>query len=129
MATSPVPRPRLLIVEDDESILEFLSTVLNDEGYETCLASSQEAALALLHEQRFDLVVADLFVEPSRPRLSSARALQRFCTPTPVGIITGWSLPSGGSELDGFAFLLKKPFDIDDFLAAVAASLKLPLAS
>lgn len=53
-------RPRLLIVDDDASLMGTLREVLRDEGYETLGFTSAQAAVAALAGARFDLLLADL---------------------------------------------------------------------
>lgn len=52
-------RPRVLIVDDDESVLMALEWLLETEGYETTTAWSGEAAVQLLSTRRFDVVLID----------------------------------------------------------------------
>ena len=52
-------RPRILVVEDDEGLLEIYRDFLADCGYEILLAANGEEALARL-DARPDLVVLDL---------------------------------------------------------------------
>jgi DNA-binding NtrC family response regulator len=51
---------RVLIVEDEELMRELLTKILADENYRIYQASSGEAALKLLQDQAFDLVLTDL---------------------------------------------------------------------
>lgn len=51
---------KILIVEDDRSIVTSLSEFLNREGYQTKSASGQKDALFLLSEFDFDLVLLDV---------------------------------------------------------------------
>ncbi len=52
-------RPRVLIVDDDESVLMALEWLLETEGYETTTAWSGEAAVQLLATRPFDVVLID----------------------------------------------------------------------
>ena len=51
---------RILLVEDDQSIVRFLSAFLAEEGFEVKNASGQDGALALLAAEPFDLVLLDI---------------------------------------------------------------------
>ena len=51
---------RILVVEDDESLLQVLSLQLQDEGYETQSAASAEEAISLLTKSSHHLVITDL---------------------------------------------------------------------
>ncbi len=50
----------ILVVDDDEMMRSFLSTVLREEGYVVEEAGSGKQALENLHRSEFDLVVTDL---------------------------------------------------------------------
>ena len=54
-----IRRPRVLIVDDDESVLLALEWLLETEGYETTTAWSGEAAVQLLATLSFDVVLID----------------------------------------------------------------------
>ena len=50
-APSPVDRKRILVIDDESSIVAYLTTVLEDNGYETCSATDADAALAVARER------------------------------------------------------------------------------
>jgi two-component system response regulator PilR (NtrC family) len=52
--------PRLLVVDDDLSMREFLELMLAREGYEVHLASGGREALDLAEKIEFDLVITDI---------------------------------------------------------------------
>ncbi len=51
---------RILIVDDEAGIREFLSDAIADEGHETTTAEHATEALARLHERAFDVLMTDL---------------------------------------------------------------------
>lgn len=55
-------RKRLLVVDDDETLLEVLSAVLVKNGYEVRTASTTLDGIRLLDSEAFDLVVSDVSV-------------------------------------------------------------------
>ncbi len=56
-------QPRLLLVEDEQVTRLMLEARLRAAGYSVLSASSGEAALVLLKETRFDLMITDLQLE------------------------------------------------------------------
>lgn len=56
----PVPRRRLLVVDDEETILFAMREYFSGCGYDVCCAREREEAEALLAHRQFDLVIADL---------------------------------------------------------------------
>jgi CheY-like chemotaxis protein len=53
-------RLRILVVDDDEDVREFVETVLTREEIEACFAADGAAALALLRSREFDLLLTDV---------------------------------------------------------------------
>ena len=54
---------RILVVDDEESIREIVSSMLSAAGYQTCPAASGAAALRLLDSgEQFDLLLTDLMM-------------------------------------------------------------------
>jgi DNA-binding response OmpR family regulator len=51
---------RILVVDDDVSVADLLAYVLETEGYEASAVPTAQAALELLGQERFDLVVLDV---------------------------------------------------------------------
>ena len=53
-------KPRILVVDDEESIREFLEIMLKKEGYEVATAEDGAKAKELLSRRSFDMVISDL---------------------------------------------------------------------
>lgn len=53
-------KPRILVVDDEESIREFLEIMLKKEGYEVTCAEDGARAIDLLSKKSFDMVISDL---------------------------------------------------------------------
>lgn len=51
---------KVLIVDDEPAIRNILARILSNKGHQTQTVSNGKAALALLHEKGYDLLVADL---------------------------------------------------------------------
>ena len=52
--------PKLLLVEDDASIVENLTAVLRGEGFAICSVNGQQAAIRAVEEESFDLLLLDV---------------------------------------------------------------------
>ena len=80
---------RILIVDDQVSMRDMLTDMLEILGYEASAAESGEQALALLQDGAYDLVIADL----NMPRMDGMALLSHIKTnwpDVPVIIITGY---------------------------------------
>ena len=116
---------RILVIEDDPSILRGLQLNLGMEGYAVRSAVDGEAGLALARSERFDLLVVDLML----PRLSGLeiiRELRRDDPDLPVLILS-----AKGQESDKVAGLqlgaddyMTKPFSLKELLARIGALLR-----
>lgn len=129
MLTRPPSRRRLLVVEHDLATLEMVEAVLIDEDYAVMTASSLELALALVAEHVFDFILTDLFASSTRAPFAAAEVLRTHAHPTPVGVMTGWSLPMQAVKRSGLACLVNKPFEIDTLLATIAACVSSPFSA
>jgi len=67
-------KERILIVDDEESMREYLSLVLEKEGYLTSTAADALEALRLVEEEPIDLVVEDL----KMPKMDGIELLKRL---------------------------------------------------
>jgi CheY-like chemotaxis protein len=62
MAGASTERRRILVVDDDQDTLDYLSALLVDNGYEVRTAASHAAALSQLQEFQADAVLMDVMM-------------------------------------------------------------------
>ena len=122
--TTLAPAPRLLVVEDDSELLALIGETLKEGGYDVTPAASLPDSLRALENHLFQLVLTDLFRQAwqSHP-LQSIQPLLKRAAPIPVGVMTAWQVAEDDPDLADLAFLLHKPFDLDDLLGKVDAEL------
>lgn len=113
-------RERLLCVDDEPRILNFLSRGLSAEGFEVETTTSTGAALRRILGREYDLVVLDLVMPGSGGRglLKSIRS-QRPGLPVLVLSCVGESSTKVDCLELGAADYLEKPFVFDELLARV----------
>lgn len=51
---------KIMVVDDDPDIVEYLVSIFKDKGYETCSAAGGEGALEMMERERPDLLTLDL---------------------------------------------------------------------
>ena len=114
----------VLVVDDEETIREILTTWLEDSGYETYTSSNGIEALRELYQRRPDLVIADILM-PEMDGYEFCR-LVREVSEAPVMLLTAL-----GKEQDkvkglnlGADDYVVKPVGMDEFLARVGALLR-----
>lgn len=114
----------LLITDDHESVLHTLEYVLSLRGYRTLLASSGAAALEIAEREPFDAALVDLHM-PGMDGFALCRALRERAIAAgkdiPVFMMTAVHVPIAAKRAleAGTVALLKKPFDLDEFLSAL----------
>jgi DNA-binding NtrC family response regulator len=108
------PQGRILIADDEVSIANGLSAILNDAGYEVEIASDGQKALDRLATERFGVVLADLKM-PKLDGIALLKSLREQKIPTEFVMITG----QGSTELaieamkEGAADYIEKPLNAE----------------
>jgi CheY-like chemotaxis protein len=119
---------RILIIDDDQDIVLFLSTFLEDEGYTITVAFDGRHGLDLAREQRPDLVLLDL----QMPGTTGVGFYREFgndpaLRDIPVLIVTGvreFDLFANGCRPARPPFaVLDKPINREDLLATIRRAL------
>ena len=117
---------RGLVVDDDEAIRLVLSALLGDEGYGVRVAAGGREGLEILNDWRPDAVVLDVVM----PGVDATvfRAVQ-VATPEVADIPVLLTSATRSADLAriaaelGVAAAIPKPFDAEEFLAALRAVL------
>jgi two-component system, OmpR family, response regulator len=124
MTTASAPPARVLVVEDEESLLFTLAHNLKREGYAVITASRGDDALRIAREQSPDLIVLDIML-PGVDGIQVCRLLRRDTT-VPIIMLTAL-----GGERDRVAGLdigaddyIAKPFGMRELMARVRALLR-----
>ncbi|MBI2159273.1 MAG: response regulator [Candidatus Rokubacteria bacterium] len=106
---------RVLLVDDDASVLRFLMSAFTSSRCQVTTASTAEQALGLLGDDPYDLVVSDIKM-PGLSGLDLLRSIKGKRPGTPVVLITG--VPSVNSAVFGLRYgaydYLPKPFSVTE---------------
>jgi DNA-binding response OmpR family regulator len=120
-----MPKAKILIVEDEESILLPLEDNLGLEGYEVSSAKDGLQGLSLARDGNFDLIVLDIML-PKMDGFEVCKRLRQDRIATPILILTAKSQEVDkvlGLEL-GADDYVTKPFSPRELLARVKAILR-----
>jgi two-component system nitrogen regulation response regulator NtrX len=83
-----VKKRRILVIDDEKAIRETLSEILTDEGYAVASVASGEEGLRRLLDERWDLVLLDVWLR-DRDGLSVLEAAEARVREVPVVMISG----------------------------------------
>jgi two-component system, NtrC family, response regulator PilR len=118
-------KTRILIVDDELSMREFLTILVEREGYEAVVAAHAEQALKLLETSFFDLVISDV----QMPGLSGIELLARIKAMAPdtaVLMMTAFSAAEQAVEamkLGAYDYI-SKPFKIEEIKVLIRNALE-----
>jgi two-component system OmpR family response regulator len=122
--TTPTPRTKVLVVDDEPYLAELLGTALRYEGYETALAGSAADAFAQVARFRPDLVVLDVML-PDGSGLDVCRRLRGDGYRAPVVFLTARdSVRDKVAGLRAGDDYLTKPFSLEELVARIQAVLR-----
>jgi PAS domain S-box-containing protein len=131
-SVQPARSSRILIVDENESVLETVSRLLAEHDHSVSTTASLQQAKQLVAAQEFDLVLADWQMVLLENLRSSKNGLEK--EEYGLGTKVLWMVSVSGTENDPQRLLpqnaqiLRKPFQPGELLAAVDAAL-LPLAT
>uniref|UniRef100_C6E5T1 Two component, sigma54 specific, transcriptional regulator, Fis family n=1 Tax=Geobacter sp. (strain M21) TaxID=443144 RepID=C6E5T1_GEOSM len=118
-------RARILVVDDELSMREFLSILLEGEGYLVDQAESAEDALRCMGEQRYEMVISDVLM----PGLGGIELLSRIKSESPetaVLMITAFTTAEQAVEamkLGAYDYI-GKPFKVEEVKVLVRNALE-----
>ncbi|MEW6324470.1 MAG: sigma-54 dependent transcriptional regulator, partial [Nitrospirota bacterium] len=115
---------KLLIVDDEKSMREFLAIVLRKEGYYVATAADGQAALQLIEQDIFDMVMTDIKM-PGLDGLALLRSVKQISPRTIVLMITAYASTENAVEAmrAGAYDYLTKPFQIDEVKLVIRKAL------
>jgi len=114
--TKRLPRIKVLVVDDDEAICEFMETFLSKDGYSVTTVTDPAAAEGEIREGGYHLVVLDLMM-PGMDGIAVLERIRKVDNDVAVVIFTGYpSLETAvrSMKLEAVDYL-KKPFDPEEF--------------
>jgi len=118
---------RILVIEDEPRILDFVSRGLEAEGFSVLGARDGQEGLRLAEALEWDLIILDLLL-PHLDGLNVLRALEAKQPGLPVVIVSARA--DLATKLNGFGLgardYLTKPFSFDELLARVRVHLRQP---
>ena len=125
MAAEDVLRERILVVDDEENLLHFLSKLLKGEGYRVKTAETGAKALERVQRSDFDLAILDIKL-PDMDGVAVLRAFREVVPEANVVMITAYgSIESAVEAMKAGAYdYIVKPFRAEEILKVVHKALE-----
>ncbi len=116
-----LPPMRILIVDDDRAICDYMQTLLERDGYQVKTMSDPTGVTAELKKNDYHLVILDLMM-PKRDGIEVLREIRKQDKDIAVVIFTGYpnlDTAVASMKLDAVDYI-KKPFNVDEFRQVIA---------
>lgn len=111
-----LPAVKILIVDDDRAICEYMQTLLERDGYAVKTMSDPTAVEEEVKTGGYHLIILDLMM-PKLDGIETLKKIRKIDSDVAVVIFTGYPNVETAMEsmkLDTFRYL-KKPFNVDEF--------------
>ena len=111
---------KLLIVDDEEKMVKYLSKRLLIRGYDVSTAFSGQEALATIKDEQFDVVLLDILM-PGMGGIETLKEIKKLAPTTAVILLTGHAstkLNAEGKKWGAFDYIMK-PFDLNDLTGKI----------
>ena len=108
-----LPKPRALVIDDEEPIRQMIARVLARDGFVVEAASDGHEAIQMIDHNGYDFVVLDLMM----PRVDGFGVLRHLteCHPELLpNVIVATAMYSNAVDFPRVAGILHKPFDLGD---------------
>ena len=119
-------KKRILVVDDDDTVLSFLTFALKEDGFQVLEAPSAERGLELLKSSIPDLILLDIML----PQMDGFELCQKIredarFAKTPILFITAYADPSNLKRVAqvGAQGLIEKPIMYSELMAHVGDAL------
>jgi DNA-binding response OmpR family regulator len=110
---------RVLVVDDDESISEFVSLALAEDGHDVITAFEGQHALEVAREAPLDLILLDVRMPVMNGREFASEYFRLPGPHAPIVVLTAARDAQGTAAPIDAAAVLAKPFDLDELLQVV----------
>jgi DNA-binding NtrC family response regulator len=125
---SRIATQRILVVDDEASLLMTLVANLELEGFEVSEAKNAEQALSEVRARDFDLVLSDIRM-PGMSGVDLCRAIHKLRPDLPVVLMTAFSVESVMREAvnEGAMLVIPKPFAIEHLVRILISAMRRPV--
>lgn len=118
---------RILVIDDDETIREYIQLLLEDEGFNVSVAENGSAGLEIFNRESIDLIITDLIM-PEKEGLETIQDMRKLDPSSKIIAMSGASNRESYlsiSSVLGAQAVLYKPFKPSELLNLVSSILQI----
>ena len=120
-----LPQLHVLVVDDDKAICDFVTTILEKDGFAVTALNNPTEVESHLRRDDFHLVILDLMM-PQMDGIEVLTAIRKFDSDIAVILFTGFpnlDTAVAGMKLDAVDYI-KKPFQVEELREVVTQAMK-----
>lgn len=116
---------RVLVVDDEASVLLTYRLILERQGYEVVACGTSVKAIAAIEEKPFDVVLCDYSLEEQHTGFEVIAAARKRDAEAPAALLTGYATQETADEAANQGIgIMFKPIEIEEFLATTSNMLR-----
>ena len=116
---------RVLVVDDDASVLTTYQLILERQGYEVTPCGTSRDAIAAVARKKFDAILCDYSLEEQHTGFEVISAARKYHPKVPAVLLTGYATMETSDEAAALNIgIMYKPIEIEEFLATTAKMLR-----
>ncbi len=110
-----MPKNSILVVDDEQSLRELLTIMLEKDGYKVTCSESGEKAIEEIHKNEFDLVITDFKMRQANG-INVLEVVKKEQPKTPVVMMTAYASAETAVEAmkKGAYDYISKPFNVEE---------------
>jgi two-component system response regulator PilR (NtrC family) len=115
---------RVLVVDDDASVLITYQLILERQGYEVTSCGTSRDAIAAVERRSFDAILCDYSLEEQHTGFEVIAAARKRNPKVPAVLLTGYATTETADEAAAQNIgIMYKPIEIEEFLATTSKML------
>ena len=118
-------RSRVLVVDDEASVLITYRLILEQQGYAVVACSTAREAIQAIEKQNFDVVLCDYSLEEQHTGFEVIAAARKRDPGVPAALLTGYATMETTDEAENQKIgIMFKPIEIEEFLSTTSKMLR-----
>lgn len=116
---------RILVVDDEASVLLTYRLILEQQGYAVAACSTSREAIEAVEQHDFDVVLCDYSLEEQHTGFEVISAARKRDPAVPAALLTGYATQETADEAEARKIgIMFKPIEIEEFLTTTANMLR-----